>query len=153
LTGAKGRKPNVINSMYLGDGVLEKHNRKLQEKFQKIKKELCLVEEISTEEAEVILVSYGTASRICKSAVRKLRENNIKAALIRPITLWPFPERVIKQAASNAKFILTVEMSAGQMVEDVRLAVEGKVPVYFYGRTGGGIPEEEKIIEIVKSKL
>lgn len=153
LTGAKGRKSNKINSMYLGEGALERHNQKLQEKFKKIKKELCLVEEILTRDAEIILVAYGTASRICKSVVRKLREKNIKAGLIRPITLWPFPEQTVKKAASNAKFILAVEMSAGQMVEDVRLAVESKSPVYFYGRTGGGIPEEEKIIEIIKSKL
>jgi 2-oxoglutarate ferredoxin oxidoreductase subunit alpha len=153
LTGAKNRKPNVINSMYLGDGALEAHNQKLQEKFQKIKKELCLVEEISTRDAEIILVAYGTVSRICKSVVKKLRAKNIKAGLIRPITLWPFPEQAIKKVASNAKFFLTVEMSAGQMVEDVRLAVEGKAPVYFYGRMGGGVPEEEKIIEIIESKL
>lgn len=153
LTGAKGRKPNVINSMYLGGGVLEKHNRKLQEKFQKIKKELCLFEEISTRDAEIILVAYGTVSRICKSAVKKLRAKNIKAGLIRPITLWPFPTKTIKKAASGAKFFLAVEMSSGQMVEDVRLAVEGKAPVYFYGRMAGGIPEEEEIIKIIKSKL
>ncbi|MDD5454889.1 MAG: 3-methyl-2-oxobutanoate dehydrogenase subunit VorB [Candidatus Ratteibacteria bacterium] len=153
LTGAKGRKPNVINSMYLAEGALEKHNQKLQEKFRKIKKELCLVEEISTVDAEVILIAYGTASRICKSVARKLREKNIRAGLIRPITLWPFPTETIKQSASHAKFFLTIEMSAGQMVEDVRLAVEDKVPVYFYGRMGGGIPEEEKIIEIIEAKL
>lgn len=153
LTGAKDRNPNVINSMYLGDGALEAHNQKLQEKFQKIKKGLCLVEEILVDDAKIILVAYGTTSRICKSVVKKLRARNIKAGLIRPITLWPFPTETIKQAASHSKFLLTVEMSAGQMVEDVKLAAEGKVPVYFYGRMGGGVPEEEKIIEIIESKL
>ncbi len=153
LTGAKNRKPNVINSMYLGDDALEVHNQKLQEKFQRIKKELCLVEEISVGDAEIILVAYGTVSRICKNVVKKLRAKNIKAGLIRPLTLWPFPEHAIKKAASNAKFFLTVEMSAGQMVEDVKLATEGKTPVYFYGRMAGGVPEEEKIIEIIKAKL
>lgn len=153
LRGAKNRKPNVINSMYLGDSALEAHNQKLQEKFQKIKKELCLVEEISVDDAKIILVAYGTTSRICKSVVKKLRAKNIKAGLIRPITLWPFPEQAIKQAASHSKFLLTVEMSAGQMVEDVKLAAEGKVPVYFYGRMGGGVPEEEEIINIIESKL
>jgi 2-oxoglutarate ferredoxin oxidoreductase subunit alpha len=152
LTGARGRNPNIINSMYLADGALEKHNKKLQEKFQRIKKELCLVEEISVSDAEIILVAYGTASRICKSAVRSLRANKIKAGLIRPLTLWPFPTETIRKATSHAKFFLTVEMSAGQMVEDVRLSVEGKAPVYFYGRTGGGVPEEERIIEIIKEK-
>ncbi|MCK4905782.1 3-methyl-2-oxobutanoate dehydrogenase subunit VorB [bacterium] len=153
LRGAKNRKPNVINSMYLGDSALEAHNQKLQEKFQKIKKGLCLVEEISVDDAKIILVAYGTTSRICKSVVKKLRAKNIKAGLIRPITLWPFPEQAIKQAVSHSKFLLTVEMSAGQMVEDVKLAAEGKVPVYFYGRMGGGVPEEEKIINIIESKL
>jgi 2-oxoglutarate ferredoxin oxidoreductase subunit alpha len=153
LTGAKNRKPNVINSMYLGDDALEAHNQKLQKKFQKIKKELCLVEEISVDDAEITLVAYGTTSRICKSVVKRLRAKNIKAGLIRPITLWPFPTETIKQAASHSKFLFTVEMSAGQMVEDVKLASECKVPVYFYGRMGGGVPEEEKIIEIIESKL
>jgi len=153
LTGAKNRKQNVIHSMYLAEGGLEAHNQKLQEKFQKIKKELCLVEEISTEDAQIILVAYGTVSRICKNVLKKLRAKNIKVGLIRPITLCPFPEQIIKKAASNAKFFLTVEMSVGQMVEDVKLSVEGKAPVYFYGRTAGGVPEEEKIIEIIKSKL
>ncbi len=150
LTGAKGRKPNIINSMYLADDALEKHNQKLQEKFQKIKKELCLVEEISTTDADIIFVAYGTSARICKSVIINLRANKIKAGLIRPITLWPFPTETIKQAALHAGFFLTVEMSAGQMVEDVRLSVEGKAPVYFYGRMGGGVPEEEKIIELVE---
>ncbi len=153
LTGAKNRTPNVINSMYLGDGALEAHNEKLQRKFQKIKKEFCLVEEISIDDAEIILVAYGTVARICKSVLRKLRAKNIKAGLIRPITLCPFPEQAIKKAASKAKFLLTIEMSTGQMVEDVRLATEGKTPVYFYGRTGGGVPEEEEIISIIESKL
>jgi 2-oxoglutarate ferredoxin oxidoreductase subunit alpha len=152
LTGAKGRKPNVINSMYLGEGVLERHNEKLQEKFRKIKKELCLFEETSVSDAEIILIAYGTVSRICKSVVRNLRAKNIKAGLIRPITLWPFPTETIRKTTSHAKFFLTVEMSTGQMVEDVRLAVEGKVPVYFYGRTGGGIPEEEKIIKLIEAE-
>ncbi|MDD5016008.1 MAG: transketolase C-terminal domain-containing protein, partial [Atribacterota bacterium] len=150
LTGAKGRKPNIINSMYLADDALEKHNQKLQEKFQRIKKELCLVEEISTKDADIIFVAYGTSARICKSVIINLRANKIKAGLIRPITLWPFPTETIKQAALHSRFFFTVEMSAGQMVEDVRLSVEGKTPVYFYGRMGGGVPEEEKIIELVK---
>jgi 2-oxoglutarate ferredoxin oxidoreductase subunit alpha len=153
LTGAKGRKPNVINSMYLAEGALEEHNQKLQEKFKKIKKEFCLVDEISVSDAEIILVAYGTASRICKNVVRSLRKNKIKAGLIRPITLWPFPTETIKKAALHAKFFLTVEMSAGQMVEDVRLAVEGRAPVYFYGRTGGGVPEEKEIIKVIEKHI
>lgn len=152
LTGAKGRIPNIINSMYLADGALEKHNKKLQEKFQRIKKELCLVEEISVSDAEIILIAYGTVSRICKNVVKNLRAKKIKAGLIKPITLWPFPTEVIKKATSCAKFFLTVEMSTGQMVEDVRLAVGGKAPVHFYGRTGGGVPEEEKIIKLIEKQ-
>lgn len=153
LTGAKGRKPNVINSMYLGEGVLEKHNEKLKNKFQKIKKELCLAEEILTKDAEIILIAYGTSSRICRSAVKNLRAKKIKAGLIRPITLWPFPSKAVKQAASYAKFFLVVEMNTGQMVEDVKLAVGSQTPVYFYGRTGGGVPEEEEIIKNIKKHL
>ncbi|HIE44117.1 MAG TPA: 3-methyl-2-oxobutanoate dehydrogenase subunit VorB [Candidatus Omnitrophica bacterium] len=153
LTGASGREPNAIKSMYLAEGVLEKHNERLQRKFDRIKRELCLVREYSIPDAEIILVAYGTSSRMCRSVVRNLRKKNLKVGLIRPITLWPFPSESIRRAASYAKFFLVVEMSAGQMIEDVRLAVEGRASIYFYGRMGGGIPEEEEIIKVIRKRF
>lgn len=145
LTGCKGRKPNIIRSLYLGEGVLEAHNKKLQEKFRKIKEKEVRFEAFSLEEAEFVLIAYGTVSRICKAVVNRLREKKMKVGLIRPITLWPFPEEIIKKTARRAKRILVVEMSSGQMLEDVKLVVEGACPVDFYGRMGGGIPTEEEI--------
>jgi len=103
-----------------------------------------------TDDAEIILVAYGMCARICKESVFLLRKEGIKAGLIRPITLWPYPSAIIKEVSNNAKYVLTVEMSAGQMVEDVKLAVLGRCPVHFYGRMGGGVPTSEEIIKKVK---
>ena len=102
------------------------------------------------DDAEFILTAYGSIARICKNAVDELRAQGIKAGLIRPITLWPFPSDAYCAHTKNAKAILSVEMSMGQMVEDVRLAVNGKVPVHFFGRTGGNIPYPNEIIDAVK---
>jgi len=145
LTGCRGRKPHVIRSLFLEEGVLEEHNKKLQKKFQEIKEKEVRFEGLCLEDAEFVLIAYGTVSRICKAVMNDLREKGKKIGLIRPITLWPFPERIIKGVAQRVKGILVVEMSAGQMLEDVRLAVEGACPVDFYGRMGGGVPTEEEI--------
>ncbi|MCM8784325.1 MAG: 3-methyl-2-oxobutanoate dehydrogenase subunit VorB [Candidatus Omnitrophica bacterium] len=145
LTGCKGRKPRMIRSLFLGEGELEEHNLKLQEKFNRIKNREGRFETFYLEDAEFILVAFGTVSRICKAAVSKLRDSGKKVGLIRPITLWPFPEEIIKETAKRLKGILVVEMNAGQMFEDVRLVVEGNCPVFFYGRMGGGVPTEEEI--------
>jgi 2-oxoglutarate ferredoxin oxidoreductase subunit alpha len=151
LTGCKGRAPNIIKSFYMREGDLEKFNLKLQKKYAEITENEQRLEAIGTKDAKVILVAYGSMARIAKSAVKSLRAKGIKAGLIRPVTLWPFPVNVFKRlAAGNKRLVfLTVEMSYGQMVEDVRLAVCGKSRVEFLGRSGGGIPSEEEIIKKV----
>jgi len=147
LTGCLGRKPNIIRSLLLEEGALEKHNEALQRKYNTIKEKEVRFESFYLDDAEVVLAAYGTVSRTAKSLMYKMREEGKKIGLIRPISLWPFPERIFAQAAPKLKGILAVEMSAGQMVEDVRLAVNGQCKVEFYGRTGGGIPTEEEIQE------
>ncbi len=149
-TGMK-RKKNIINSLYLTPEELEDLNNERAKRYEVIKQKEVRFEEYKTEDADLILVAYGTIARIAMSSVNMLREAGIKAGLIRPITLWPFPYEIIAKRAEKAKKILTVEMSQGQMVEDVRLAVSGKVPVYFYGRNGGMVPEQEAIFEEAKA--
>ncbi len=153
LTGAKGRPRNLIRSLYLGEGVLENHNKLLQKKYEEISKREVRWEAISLEDAELILVAYGTSARISGAALREAKKEGLKVGMLRPITLWPFPSRVISESADKVKGFLTVEMSCGQMVEDVRLAVGGKCPVHFYGRTGGEVPTVEEILENIHSRL
>ena len=147
LRGCKGRKPNSIRSLFLKDGALEELNRRLQEKFKLMEKNEIRFEKYKTDDANVIIIAYGTTSRISRSCVDKLRERKIKAGLFRPISLWPFPYNALRSLAKSGTKFLTVEMSAGQMVEDVRMAVSDDKRVHFYGRTGGGVPGEEEIIE------
>lgn len=148
-TGTKGeREHNIINSLYLEAAELEKHNHKLQAKYDIIEKTEARYENLMVEDAEIVLVAYGTTARIVKNAVLQLREEGIKAGLIRPITLWPYPVEAFKGLV--AKNMLCVEMSMGQMVEDVKLAVECKIPVHFTGRVGGMIPEPTQVINVVK---
>lgn len=137
-TGGK-RQPNVINSLYLQSEELEQHNLKLEKKYKAIEENEVQYEMYHTEDAELVFVSYGTVSRIVKTTVDQLREEGYKVGLIRPKTLWPFPNEAFKQIP-NAKNLLVVEMSLGQMIDDVRLASECKLPVDFYGRSGGMIP-------------
>lgn len=149
--GAKGREKNVINSLALDPYDLEKHNHKLQAKYDRMKEEEVRYETYKMDDAEMAVVAYGTTARISISAIEMAREEGMKVGLIRPITLFPFPEKVINEAADQVNNFLTVEMSLGQMVEDVKLAVNGKKPVHFYGRTGGVVPTPEEIYEeIVK---
>ena len=147
LIGCKGRKPNKIRSLLLKNGELEGLNRKLQKKYESIKKNETRVEQYRTEDAKIIIVAYGTSGRIARACVDKLREKKIKAGLFRPISLWPFPYKALRNLAKGNTKFLVVEMSTGQMVEDVRLAVQNDKKVSFYGRTGGGIPSEEEIME------
>ncbi|MDD5496622.1 MAG: 3-methyl-2-oxobutanoate dehydrogenase subunit VorB, partial [Candidatus Omnitrophica bacterium] len=151
LTGCKGRKPNIIKSLLLGDGVLEEHNKKLQEKFKEIKSAETRSEHINIKDSDIVLVAYGSVSRMAKAAMEKARQKGLRVGLIRPITLWPFPGDLIRQAALRAKKFLVVEMSSGQMVEDVMLAVSGKAEVDFYGRMGGGIPAEDEILQRIEA--
>ncbi len=147
LTGSNGRKRNIIKSFYPVKGELEEFNAKLQKKYNQIKAKEVRYEEINTENADIVIVAYGTSARICKEVLERKQTPNIKVGLLRPITLWPFPTETIRNISENVQAILTVEMSAGQMVEDVRLSVSGRCPVHFYGRTGGGIPSPKDIIK------
>lgn len=143
----------IINSLYIDPVVLEQHVEKLYAKYAVIERDEVRWQEEMVDDAEYLIVAYGTTSRIARSAMRKAREEGVKVGMIRPITLWPFPTEAIKKAASHAKAVLTVEMSKGQMVDDVRLAVNGAVPVSFYGRSGGMVPTVKEIYnEIMKLK-
>jgi 2-oxoglutarate ferredoxin oxidoreductase subunit alpha len=157
LTGANGREHNVITSINLGAKNLEDYNLHLQKKLLQI--ELAgemRYEAVQLEDADYAIVAFGTASRASLSAIKMLRETGVKVGLLRPITLWPFPEKILLELAGQVKSILVVEMNAGQMLHDVREAVAGKTPVKFYGRMGGYIPlpsdiakEVHKMIEIL----
>jgi len=145
-TGTRGDgAPKIVNSLRLDPAELEKHNIHLQNKYKVIKEKEVKYETYLTADAEYIVVAYGTVARIVKNAIQKARKDGIRVGLIRPISLWPYPQQPFSKTRERVKAYLTVEMSAGQMVEDVRLAVEGKCPVHFYGRTGGMVPTQEEI--------
>lgn len=144
------REHNIINSLYLKADELEAKVLERYERYDAIKENEVLVEEHMLEDAEYVVVAYGATARIVKSAIKAAREEGIKVGLIRPITLWPFPSKLITETASKCKGFLTVEMSMGQMVDDVRLAVNGKVPVEFFGRTGGIVPTPAEVLENIK---
>ncbi|MFZ5943422.1 MAG: 3-methyl-2-oxobutanoate dehydrogenase subunit VorB [Bacillota bacterium] len=146
-TGKKNRKKNVINSLYLQAEKLEQHVLCLAEKFGEMEAKEQRAETYLADDAEILLAAYGTTSRVCKAAIDMAREEGIKAGLFRPISLWPYPVIALQDILPGVKGILTVEMSLGQMVEDVRLAVNGKVPVDFYGRTGGMVPTARAVYE------
>lgn len=148
--GTEGkRKHNIINSLYLAPEELEEKIIERYQRYEKIKENEQRYEAHDVEDADIVISAYGTTSRVVESAVKTLREEGYKVGVIRPITLWPFPVKAYKEA-KNAKAFLSVEMSMGQMVEDIKLATEGKAPVYFFGRTGGIIPTPEEIVEEVK---
>lgn len=149
--GGRG-KHNVISSLYLKAEELERHNRRLQEKFRRITENEVRYELYNTEGADLILVAYGTTARICRSAITLAKEAGLKVGLVRPMTLWPFPQEAFAKTLAQTKYgYLCVEMSEGQMVEDVRLAVLGQKPVAFYGRSGGMLPDPEAILGRVKA--
>lgn len=147
-SGCKGRPPNIINSLYLDPNVLEEHNHAIFEKYERMKREEVRCEEYMMDDAEYCLAAYGTVARICKTAIAQLRSEGVKVGLVRPITLFPFPEKVFRDL--DVRWILDVEMSMGQMVEDVRLSVEGRIPVHFYGRVGGVVPTPDEIADKVR---
>lgn len=153
IGGDKGRKPNIIRSLFLEEGVLEEHNKKLQEKYARIRRLEVKYESMQTDDAELLLVSYGSMARLASEVVTRLRKKGIKAGLLRPITLWPFPYSPIRKLTDRVRFFFVVEMSEGQMLEDVKLAVEGAVPVYFYGRLGGGVPTPLEVMERIEDKV
>ncbi len=145
------RKKNVINSLYIQPDELEKLIIERYKKYDEIKAEHQMAESYMTEDADIVVVAYGASSRVARSAVNSAREMGIKAGLVRPITLWPFPEKAVDAVCNTAKHILTVEMSMGQMVDDVKLIANGRVPVSFFGRTGGIIPTPKEILEQIKT--
>lgn len=147
------RAQNVITSLALDAHVQENHNIKLQAKYREIEQNEQLWSTYKTEDAEYLLVGYGSMSRIGEAVVDAAREEGYKVGILRPITLYPFPEKPIKELLSKLKGVMAIEMSTGQMVEDVRLAVNGAVPVYFYGRTGGVIPSPEEILDALVKNI
>jgi 2-oxoglutarate/2-oxoacid ferredoxin oxidoreductase subunit alpha len=150
-TGARGRDPNVITSLYLGAENLERVNRRLQAKLAKIQANEVRYQEMHVDDADLLLVAYGTSGRICTSVLREARKQGLRVGLLRPQTLWPFPEARLAELAGQVRSMLVVEMSAGQMLEDVQRAVQGRVPIRFHGRMGGVIPMVDEILEDVKS--
>ncbi len=146
-----GRDRAIINSLYIEPDVCENHNKMLFSRYAAITENETMVATEMMDDAEIAVVAYGTTARIALTAVRRARAEGIKVGLIRPITLWPFPTEAIANAAKTVKHFLTVEMSMGQMVQDVRLAVNGAAPVSFYGRTGGMVPGVREIYEQIVS--
>ena len=148
---AMEREHNVVTSIYIDPEVLEKHNDKLQDKYAKITENECRVEVFNCENADIIVTAYGTVARIVKNVIKMAEKEGIKVGLIRPITLWPFPTEAFEKYAKVPKAFLCVEMSAGQMIEDVRLALNGQNKVHFHGRTGGMVPTQMDIFDKIKS--
>lgn len=146
-TGKKeGESHRIITSLQLESAVQEQHNIKLQAKFAEMQKNELRFEEVETADADYILVAYGISSRICKQVIQEARAEGIKIGMLRPITLWPFPSKRLNELAGNCKGMLTVELSAGQMIDDVRIAVAGKTPVEHYGRMGGSMHSPENVL-------
>ena len=147
------RKPNVITSLALQAEEMEEINLRLQSRYREIEKNEVRYEEVMCEDAEYLIVGFGISARIGQKAAEMAREEGLKVGLLRPITLFPFPTNEIKRLAEKVKGVLTVELSAGQMVDDVRLAVNGKVPVEFYGRMGGIVPSPDEVLNALKEKV
>jgi len=151
-TVGKGeRAPNIINSLFIEADACEAHNHDLQKKFAAMMKEIRY--ETLYPDAEIFLVAYGTTARIARTAIERMRAKGISVGLIRPISLFPFPDCAFEAVVGQAKFFLAVEMSAGQMIEDVRLAVKDRKPVHFYGRMGGAVPAPQELIDEVEKLL
>ena len=146
----KERKSNIITSLFIKPEEMEEVNHQLQEKYKKIQSEVKF-EEIQTKDAEILLVAFGLSSRICQKTVDLGREKGIKIGLLRPITLYPYPYKRLNELADQVEFMMSVEMNAGQMVQDVKIAVEGKVPVHFTGRMGGMIPSPEDVLHEIEA--
>ena len=148
-----GRERNIITSLDLDPARQERHNEALQRKYKEVEEKEVRYEKFNCDDAEYLLVAYGTSSRICQKSVQLARDKGIKVGRFRPITLFPFPKKEIKEMAGKVKGILSVEMSAGQMIEDILLAVEGKVKVEHYGRMGGIIPAPGEVVTALENKI
>lgn len=149
----KHRHPNILTSLELKPEVMEKRNLHLQEKYRTIQENEVRYEAHGVEDADYMIVAFGSAARISEKAIEMAREQGIKVGLFRPVTLWPFPYKQIAAAAEGKKGVLVAEINAGQMVEDVRLAISGKVPVKHFGRLGGIVPEPEEMVNALKENF
>ncbi len=150
VMGTAETRKNLVSSIYLEPDELEEHQREMEAKYIRAANAERRCELYRTEDVEVLVVGFGIVSRVLRSAVEQARKEGIKAGLFRPITLWPYPSLELKQVASNAEKVIVVELSNGQMVEDVRLALNGSVPVEFYGRVGGNVPSVEELFEQIE---
>jgi len=146
----KTRRPNVMTTLELESAAMEKNNERLQATYRLIEENEVRYQEYYTKDAEYLMVAFGSIARICLKAIEEARAQGLKIGLIRPITLWPFPSKAIEELSKRVKGILTVELNAGQMIEDVKLAVNGRVPVYHYGRMGGIVLNPAEILEAFK---
>jgi len=153
VVGSAESRRNLISSIYLEPDLMEKHVRKLEAKYLEAERSEPRAECWRTDDAEIILVGYGIVGRILKAVVEQARAVGIRAGLLRPITLYPFPTELIRAAARHAKAFCVVELSTGQMVDDVRLALSGSRPVEFYGRVGGVVPSAEEVLAFVEAKF
>lgn len=149
----KGRQPNIITSLELDPAEMEKRNIQLQTKYRLIEENEVRYEEINCEDAEYLIVAFGSCARIAQKAMDDARAQGIKVGLLRPITLWPFPSKQIAERAKQVKGILSVEINAGQMIEDIKLAVNCSVPVEHFGRLGGIVPDPDEVVNALKEKL
>ena len=149
-TGCQGRKPNVVTSLELDPYMMERRNLQLQAKYADIQAHETRYEEIGCEDADYLIVAFGSCARIAQKALELAREEGLRVGLFRPITLWPFPSEALAARARQVKGILVVELNSGQMIEDVRLAVEGSRPVRHFGRLGGIVPDPDEVIEALK---
>lgn len=149
----KDRQPNIMTSLELKPEVMEQRNLHLQEKYAQICEKEVRYETQQMDDADFMIVSFGSAARIAEKAIEIAREEGIKVGLFRPITLWPFPEKAIRELAKGKKGVLVAEINAGQMVEDVRLSVNGAVPVEHFGRLGGIVPDPEEIVEALRNQF
>jgi 2-oxoglutarate ferredoxin oxidoreductase subunit alpha len=149
----KTRKPNIITSLELDPVIMEQRNNHLQEKYKEIEEKEARCEEIQCEDADYLIVAFGSCARIGMKALEIAREEGLKVGLVRPITLWPFPTKELQRLSARAKGILVVELNAGQMIEDVRLAVNKEMKVAHFGRMGGIVPDPDEVVEAVKKEL
>ncbi|GHT27762.1 3-methyl-2-oxobutanoate dehydrogenase subunit VorB [Bacteroidia bacterium] len=149
----KNRKPNIITSLELDPAVMERNNIRFQNKYKQIEENEVIYEEQLCEDAEYLIVAFGSMARISQKTVEMAREEGIKVGLFRPITLWPFPAKRLKEYSKKIKGILTVELNAGQMVEDVKLAVECSIPVNHFGRLGGIVPTPDEVLDALKNLI
>lgn len=143
----EGRGPNVLTTLELDSARMEVNNHRYQATYRKIEENEVRYQEYFTDDAEYLFVAFGSIARICLKAIEDARQRGIKVGLLRPITLWPFPTKEIARLAQQVKGIMVVELNAGQMIEDVRLAVEGRVPVHHYGRMGGIVPNPQEVMD------